>query len=119
MITKTNFEDMLCKSAELFSFSKKHTDLFVLLQTNTVTYRQLALSRLHGTSLVSARLALKRLEEQGYIQAKSLDKHNNEKYYFLTTSGRNWIRSAFPQEFLEQMAVNWTRRPPRSPPRRR
>ena len=112
MITKTNFEDMLCKSAELFSFSKKHTDLFVLLQTNTVTYRQLALSRLHGTSLVSARLALKRLEEQGYIQAKSLDKHNNEKYYFLTTSGRNWIRSAFPQEFLEQMAVNWTRRPP-------
>ena len=39
MITKTNFEDMLCKSAELFSFSKKHTDLFVLLQTNTVTYQ--------------------------------------------------------------------------------
>ena len=112
MITKTNFEDMLCKSAELFSFSKKHTDLFVLLQTNTVTYQQLTVSHLHGTSSASARLSLKRLEASGYVEARTLSKHNNEKYYFLTANGRNWIRSAFPQEFLEQMKIAWSRRPP-------
>ena len=112
MITKTNFEDMLCKSAELFSFSKKHTDLFVLLQTNTVTYQQLTVSHLHGTSSASARLSLKRLEASGYIEARTLSKHNNEKYYFLTANGRNWIRSAFPQGFLTQMQIAWSRRPP-------
>ena len=112
MITKTNFEDMLCKSAELFSFSKKHTDLFVLLQTNTVTYQQLTVSHLHGTSSASARLSLKRLEASGYVEARTLSKHNNEKYYFLTANGRNWIRSAFPQGFLEQMKIAWSRRPP-------
>lgn len=112
MITKINFEDMLCKSAELFSFSKKHTDLFVLLQTNTVTYQQLALSHIHGASNTSARLSLKRLEKSGYVQAKELTKHNNEKYYFLTANGRNWIRSAFPHEFLDQMKIAWSRRPP-------
>ena len=104
MITKTNFEDMLCKSAELFSFSKKHTDLFVLLQTNTVTYQQLTVSHLHGTSSASARLSLKRLEASGYIEARTLSKHNNEKYYFLTANGRNWIRSAFPQGFFNTNA---------------
>lgn len=112
MITKTNFDEKLCEYAELFYFSKKQTDLFVLLQTNTVTYYQLALSHLHGTSQTAARLALKRLESAGYIQSKSLAKHNNEKYYFLTTYGRNSIQTMFSQIFLSNMKVSMSRRPP-------
>lgn len=112
MITKTHFEHKLCEYAGLVFLSKKQTDLFLLLQTNTVTYHQLALSGLHGASHASARRALKRLETDGYVQAKTIPKHNSEKYYSLTPSGRNMVFSSFPESFTERMKVNWSRHPP-------
>lgn len=110
MITKRIFDKKLCESAELLIFSKKQTDLFLIFQTSAITYRQLTISGLHGTSQTAARRALKRLEESGHLQSKSL-RNSNEKYYFLTPAGRALIQSTFSKKFLEEMKISRLRLP--------
>lgn len=108
----TNFEKSLCKNARLFSLSKMHADLFLLLQTNTITYQQLSISKLHGHTEAAGRLSLKRLEKDGLIQSKKLPYPNQAKYYYLTSKGKNFLKELFPCELLEHFKVNWERRPP-------
>lgn len=112
MRSNTTFEKGLCERAGLFSLSKGQTDLFLLLQANTITYQQLALCKIHGNTEAAGRLSLKRLEKQGYVRSKKIPDTGAAKYYFLTTSGRSFLKQLFPGAFLEEMQANWERRPP-------
>ncbi|MDD3361809.1 MAG: replication-relaxation family protein [Hespellia sp.] len=106
------FEKSLCDNARLFSLSKIQLDLFLLLQTNTLTYSQLFATRLHGNTEASARLAIKRLEKYGYVQSKILPSCNQTKYYCLTPKGRNLLKNFLTDDYLNAMHVDWERRPP-------
>lgn len=108
----TNFEKSLCQSARLFSISKKNLDLFLLLQTNTITYQQLFQTRLHGSTEASGRLSLKRLENEGYIIGRQLSTQNQSKYFTLTPKGRLFIRKLLPEAYTDFLQVSWSRRPP-------
>lgn len=112
MKSNTIFEKSLCESAGLFSLSKGQTDLFLLLQTNTITYQQLLLCKIHGNTEAAGRLSLKRLEKYGYIQSRKIPDTSAAKYYFLTAAGRNFLKKLFPAAFLEQLYISWERRPP-------
>lgn len=112
MKSNNNFEKSLCESAGLFSLSKSQADLFLLLQANTITYQQLSLCRLHGNTEAAGRLSLKKLEKCGYVQSKKIPDTSAAKYYFLTASGRNYLKELFPGTLLEQLNINWERRPP-------
>lgn len=114
MQKNTNFEKSLCKSARLFSISKKNLDLFLLLQTNTITYQQLLLAGLHGSTEASGRLSLKRLENEGYIIGRQLSFQGQAKYFALTPKGRFLIKEILPEDFTEYLQINWVRRPPSS-----
>lgn len=112
MQSNTHFEKSLCISARLFSISKKNIDLFLIMQTNTITYQQLYSTKLHGHTETSGRLSLKRLEEEGFIQGKQLVNISQIKYYFLTPKGRELLKKLFPEYYTKFLQINWNRRPP-------
>lgn len=108
----TNFEKSLCESARLFSISKKNLDLFLLLQSNTITYQQLFQTGLHGSTEASGRLSLKRLENEGYIIGRQLSTQSQSKFFTLTPKGRAFIRKLLPESYTDFLQINWSRRPP-------
>lgn len=112
MQSYTNFERSLSQDARLFYLSKTDMDLFLLAQTGIITYQQLFLSRLHGTTEAAGRLSLKKLEKNGYIQARKLSPQNQNKYFFLTPKGRKHLKTVFPASLLEHYHINLARRPP-------
>ena len=112
MQSYTNFEKSLAQDARLFSLSKTDMDLFLLAQTGIITYQQLFLSRLHGTTEAAGRLSLKKLEKNGYIQARILSPQNQNKYFCLTPKGRKHLKTIFPASLLEHYQINPARRPP-------
>lgn len=92
MFQYTPFEKSLCANARLFSITKKNLDLFLLLQTNTITYRQLHLTKLHGLTETSGRLSLKRLEAEGFIYSKQVTANSQIKYFYLSAKGRVFLK---------------------------
>lgn len=108
----TTFEKSLCESARLFSISKKNLDLFLLLQSNTITYQQLLQTGLHGLTEASGRLSLKRLENEGHIIGRQLSSQGQTKYFTLTPKGRLFLKNMLPESFTEHLQINWVRRPP-------
>ena len=88
-----NFKDTLIKEAGLLSLTKSDCDLFILAQSNTLTYQQLSTTGLHGISTTGGRLSLKKLTEQGYITGKTLPNTNRVRYFTLTAKGKHvWKR---------------------------
>lgn len=112
MQENTTFEKSLCESARLFSISKKNLDLFLLLQTSTITYQQLFLTGLHGATEASGRLSLKRLENEGYITGRQISSQSQSKYFILTPKGKLFIKEILPEFYTEHLQINWGRRPP-------
>ena len=112
MQSYTNFEKSLLQDARLFYLSKTDMDLFLLAQTGIITYRQLFLSKLHGTTEAAGRLSLKKLEKNGYIQAGKLSSQNQYKYFYLTPKGRKHLKTIFPDSLLEHYHINLIRKPP-------
>lgn len=112
MTKYTPFEKSLCANARLFSITKKELDLFLLLQTNTITYRQLYATKLHGLTETSGRLSLKRLEAEGFIYGKQLTAHSQIKYFYLSAKGRVFLKKLLPSEYTESLLINWEKRPP-------
>lgn len=112
MQSYTNFEKSLSQDARLFYLSKTDMDLFLLAQTGIVTYQQLFLSRLHGTTEAAGRLSLKKLEKDGCIQARTLSPQSQSKYFCLTQKGRKHLKTIFPASLFDHYHINLTRRPP-------
>lgn len=108
----SNYEMSLRKQARLFSLCKSHADLFLLLQVNTITYQQLAMTGIHGKTEASGRLSLKRLERDGLIQAKEINSLNQTKYYLITPKGKALLKDLFPEELLIGLQVDFNRRLP-------
>ena len=112
MFQYTPFEKSLCANARLFSITKKNLDLFLLLQTNTITYRQLHLTKLHGLTETSGRLSLKRLEAEGFIYSKQVTANSQIKYFYLSAKGRVFLKKLLPSEYAQSLHINWEKRPP-------
>ena len=109
-----NLKQALLKEARLLSISQSDCDLFIIGQTNTITYEQLALTGIHGITKTSGRLAVKKLEKEGYLAAKTMQDNTKTKYYFLTAKGKKRLERVCGSTFLEKMCFDLERRPPAS-----
>lgn len=109
---KTDFEEALMQDAGLLHLQKSDTDLFLILQANTITYQQLYMTRIHGSTSSSGRLSLKKLENLGYITGKTYAE--GKKLYHLTVKGKNRLQWLLQINYLESLSVNFDRRPPAS-----
>lgn len=110
----SNLKQTLLKEAHLLSLSQSDCDLFLIGQANAVTYEQLAMTKIHGTTMTSGRLSLKKLEKDGYLTTKTMQGNSRIKYFFLTAKGRKRIERLFDKTFLEKMGFDLERRPPAS-----
>lgn len=109
---KTDFEEALMRDAGLLYLQKSDTDLFLILQANTITYQQLYLTGIHGITSSSGRLSLKKLENLGYITGKTYA--DGKKLYHLTFKGKNRLHWLLPEDYLKWLSANFDRRPPAS-----
>lgn len=109
-----NFKNTLLRESRLLSLSQGDCDLFFIGQANAITYRQLAMTKLHGNTTTSGRLSIKNLEKEGYVTSKILPGNTREKYYILTVKGRKRIERLFGSSFLEKMSLHLEKRPPLS-----
>ena len=80
----SNFKQTLLKEAQLLSLSQSDCDLFLIGQANAITYEQLAMTKIHGTTITSGRLSLKKLERNGYLTAKTMPGNSRTKYFIIT-----------------------------------
>lgn len=106
----SHFETELIKKSPLLHLSKQDLDLFLIAQTNMITYKQLATTGFHGTTGVGDRLSLKRLEKNFLVQCKQLP--NRQNYYTLTAKGKQQILLLFGKKILEEFQIDWNRKPP-------
>lgn len=97
------FKETLIRESGLLSLSQRDCDLYLIGQSRTITYRQLALTGLHGKTITSGRLSIKKLEKDNYVASRSLPGNGREKYYMLTTKGRKRLEKLFGQCFLQKM----------------
>lgn len=109
-----NYRNCLIKDAHLLSLTKRDCDLFLIAQTNTITYQQLEESQLHGMTNTSGRLSLKKLEKDAYITSKTLPETSRTKYYILTAKGKRRLARLFSAQYLQNMQIDLERRPPTS-----
>lgn len=114
MYQTTTFELLLTRKAELLSLPKTDCDLFLIAQTNTITYAQLCSTGIHGHTGTGGRLSLKKLEAEGYLAAKSVQNLHGQKYYVLTAKGKKRLEKVFPAQFLTDHGIDLERRPPTS-----
>ena len=110
----SNLKDTLLYESGLLSLSQGDCDLFLIGQANAITYRQLAMTELHGNTITGGRLSIKNLEKEGYVISKLLPGYTREKYYILTTKGRKRMEKLFGSSFLEKMSIHLEKRPPLS-----
>lgn len=110
----SNFKNILMHESGLLSLSQGDCDLFLIGQANAITYRQLALTGLHGSTATSGRLSIKNLEKEGYVISRFLPGDAREKYYILTAKGRKRVEKLFGNRFLEKMSLQLEKRPPLS-----
>lgn len=110
----SNFKQTLLKEAQLLSLSQSDCDLFLIGQANAITYEQLAMTKIHGNTITSGRLSLKKLENDGYLTAKTMPGNSRTKYFILTAKGRKRIEHLLDKTFLEKMGFDLERRPPAS-----
>jgi len=108
----TAYETNLIEKAKLLNLQKTDVDLFFILQTNTITYHQLMMTGIHGTTEAGGRLSLKRLEKNGYIRGRTIQTLNGTKYFTLTSRGKERLKKLFPNSFLEHFQVDFEKRPP-------
>ncbi len=109
-----NLKQALLKEAQLLSISMSDCDLFIIGQANTITYEQLALTGIHGITKTSGRLAVKKLEKEGYLASKTMQGNTKTKYYFLTAKGKKRLERVCGSNFLGKMCFDLERRPPAS-----
>lgn len=114
MYKTTQFEILLTREAGLLSLQKSDCDLFLIAQTNTITYAQLRSTGIHGHTGTGGRLSLKKLETEGYLSSKSLPNSNGLKYYMLTAKGKKRLEKVFSAQFLDDHGIDLERRPPTS-----
>lgn len=114
MYQTTRFETLLTREAGLLSLQKQDCDLFLIAQTNTITYAQLCATGIHGHTGTGGRLSLKKLETEGYLASKSIPALNGLKYYILTAKGKKRLERVFSTEFLIKQGIDLERRPPTS-----
>lgn len=114
MYQTTQFEILLTREAGLLSLQKSDCDLFLIAQTNIITYSQLRSTSIHGHTGTGGRLSLKKLEAQGYLSAKSVPNSNGQKYYMLTAKGKKRLEKVFSSQFLKDYGIDLERRPPTS-----
>lgn len=110
----SKLKEILLQESGLLSLSQSDFDLFLIGQVNAITYRQLALTGLHGSTATGGRLSIKRLEKEGYVASRFLPGNAREKYYILTAKGRKRIEKLFDGRFLEKMSFQLEKRPPLS-----
>lgn len=110
----SQLKEVLLKESGLLSLSQGDCDLFLIGQTNAITYHQLSLTGLHGNSSTGGRLSLKRLEKEGYVASRLLPGNAREKYYILTAKGRKRMEKLFGSSFLQRMFLKLDKRPPSS-----
>lgn len=110
----TKLKETLLQESGLLSLSQSDCDLFLIAQANAITYRQLAITGLHGSSITSGRFSIKRLEKEGYVISRFLPGNAKEKYYILTAKGRKRIEKLFDDRFLKKMFFQLEKRPPTS-----
>ena len=110
----SKLKEVLLKESGLLSLSQGDCDLFLIGQTNAITYHQLSLTGLHGNSSTGGRLSIKRLEKEGYVTSRLLPGNTREKYYILTAKGRKRMEKLFGSSFLQKISLQLDKRPPSS-----
>lgn len=108
------FKEILVRQAGLLSLSKSDCDLFLIAQANSVTYSQLAISGLHGSTKTSGRISIKNLEKEGYLLSRVLPGAAREKYFILSAKGKKRVEKIFGEDFLKSLSIDLDRRPPTS-----
>lgn len=108
------FKEILLQESGLLSLSQSDCDLFLIGQANAITYRQLAMTGLHGNTATSGRFSIKRLEKDGYVTSRLLPGNAREKYYILTAKGRKRLEKLFNSSFRQKMCFQLEKRPPLS-----
>ena len=63
----SNFKETLIRESGLLSLSQSDCDLYLIGQARTITYRQLAITELHGKTVTGGRLSIKKLERDNYV----------------------------------------------------
>ena len=108
----SKLKEVLLMESGLLSLSQGDCDLFLIGQTRAITYRQLSLTGLHGSSTTGGRLSIKRLEKEGYVTSRLLPGSAREKYFVLTSKGRKRMEKMFGQSFLTKMSLQLDKRLP-------
>lgn len=100
----SNFKEILLRESGLLSLSQSDCDLFLIGQARTITYRQLAVTGLHGKTITGGRLSIKKLEKENYVISRLLPGNGREKYYMLTAKGKKRLEKLFGESFLLKMS---------------
>lgn len=109
------FKETLIRESGLLSLSQRDCDLYLIGQSRTVTYRQLALTGLHGKTITGGRLSIKKLERDNYVASRTLPGNAREKYYMLTAKGRRRLEKLLGQCFLQKMQFQLDKKASLSP----
>lgn len=101
----SNFKETLIRESGLLSLSQSDCDLYLIGQARTITYRQLAITELHGKTVTGGRLSIKKLERDNYVTSRTLPGSGREKYYMLTAKGKKRLEKLFGESFLQKMQL--------------
>ena len=101
----SNFKESLIRESGLLSLSQSDCDLYLIGQARTITYRQLAITELHGKTVTGGRLSIKKLERDNYVTSRTLPGNGREKYYMLTAKGKKRLEKLFGENFLQKMRL--------------
>lgn len=111
----SNFKEILMKESGLLSLSQSDCDLYLIGQARTITYRQLAMTRLHGKTATGGRLSIKKLERDNYVASRSLPGSGRKKYYVLTMKGKKRLEMLLGESFLQKMQLQLDKKASLSP----
>lgn len=111
----SNFKKSLIQESGLLSLSQTDCDLYLIGQSRAITYRQLAMTGLHGRTITGGRLSIKRLERDNYVASRSLPGNGREKYYALTSKGKKRLEKLFGGHFLQKMQLQLDKKASLSP----
>lgn len=108
----SNFKETLIRESGLLSLSQSDCDLYLIGQARTITYRQLAITELHGKTVTGGRLSIKKLERDNYVTSRTLPGSGREKYYMLTAKGKNAWKNCSVKASCKKCSSSWTKRLP-------
>ena len=98
---KTKLKSIQSEISNRWNFSKEEQDLYLIAQTGMLTYEQLQMTGIHGSSKESYRIAMKKLEKKKLIEI--ITYKERKKLLFLSPQGKNFLRQRLSKDALTQV----------------